>query len=194
MNAVIPVCLCFLGLAIPSVARAQEDLVSKTYEIGEAGAKKSFTLKFPKTWENQPVSNNLRLAQFKIPGGTAETSAELSIFPTFGGTATENINRQIATFQSQGRQLVTKKGTCEQGDYVLADLTGTWNKPVGPPVQGRTEPVAGQRMLYVILTLKSGGNVFLKLVGPEKTVTDAAAPLRTSFGGDTAKEADFKLE
>jgi gluconolactonase len=48
-------------------------------------------------------------------------------------------------------------------------------------------------MLGVILNIKGKGNYFLKLAGPHKTVSAAAAQLRASFGGNEKEEKEFKI-
>jgi gluconolactonase len=85
------------------------------------------------------------------------------------------------------------QGTGATGEYVVVELTGTYNKPVGPPVQGRTEPASGFKMLGVIVKLNPGGNYFLKLTGPEKTVDAAAAELRGTIGGNAEEETEYLL-
>lgn len=189
---------CLLNLAVAQAqpaAPAQPETVSKTFNIGEAGAKRDLTFKFPKAWEERPASSNLRLGEYRIkPVEGDKDPADLAIFPPFGGTVQQNLDRQLQAFQAAERKAVFKKGESPLGAYVLADISGTYNKPVGPPIQQKTEPVTGQRMLYVVLSLKAGGNVFLKLTGPDKTVAQSAAALRASFDADAAKETDYKPE
>jgi gluconolactonase len=48
-------------------------------------------------------------------------------------------------------------------------------------------------MIGVIAKTTAGGNYFLKLTGPERTVDAAAAPLRQTFGGDASAETEYKL-
>ena len=73
-------------------------------------------------------------------------------------------------------------GKCPQGDYVLVDLRGTWNKPIGPTIQQKTVEMPDARVLSVILTIKDQGNYFLRLTGPEKTVSANADALRRPSG------------
>lgn len=151
-------------------------------------------LQVPKTWKQQQVTSNLRLAQFAIePVEGDEDVTEMVVFPPFGGSVAENVKRWIAQFEPEGRAVTMTQGEAEQGKYVLVDLTGTYNKPDGPPILRKTKPTPGYRMVAVMFTAKAGGNYFLKLTGPEKTVAAAIDAFRQSFGGDASKEEKYEL-
>ena len=155
---------------------------TKTVKAGD------LRLQIPGNWKQGEPSNNLRLAQFEIPAakGDAE-AAELVVSGPFGGSDEANISRWIGQFAAEERKSTVSKGKCDQGDYVVMELSGTYNKPDGPPFLRKTKPAPGSRMLGAILKLK-GGNYFLKLTGPDKTVAAAADAFRASFGGDKTKE------
>lgn len=151
------------------------------------------TLEVPAAWEKQKPSSNLRLGQFAIPAAEGDAEgAELAIFPPFGGSVRQNVDRWIQQFESQGREMKATQGDCPQGKYVFIELTGTYKKPVGPPFLQQTEPAPGYKMLGVILTAKSG-NFFLKLTGPKNTVAQAAAAFRRSFGAQADKETRYEF-
>jgi len=184
--------LCSLALACTfTTSILAED---KEVEVVEVKAQ-NITLSVPTTWKKEEPSNNLRLAQFSIPAVEGDNdSAELVVFPPFGGSIRANVDRWIAQFESEGRKLKMSQGVCEQGDYVLVDLTGTYKKPDGPPFRRKTIAAPGYRMLATILTAKGGGNYFLKVTGPEKTVKAAVDAFRTSFGADADKEKPYEEE
>ena len=151
-------------------------------------------LSVPAAWTQEEPANRLRLAQFAIAAVEGEMEqAELVISGPFGGSDTQNIDRWLGQFDAGERKLVMTQGTSPQGEYVVVDLSGTYQKPVGPPVAGRTEPAPGDRMLGVILKTKGNGNYFLKLTGPSKSVAGAAESLRYAFGGDPDAETEYKL-
>jgi len=155
---------------------------SKSFESGE------LKLAIPTRWIQGKPANRLRLAQFEIPAAEGDAEAgELVVSGPFGGTDEANIDRWVGQFEADGRTQATSKGTGSLGDYVVVELTGTYKKPIGPPIAGKNEPVSGYRMLGAILKLKDG-NYFLKLTGPDKTVAAAATEFRSSFGGDVTKE------
>ncbi|REJ71903.1 MAG: SMP-30/gluconolactonase/LRE family protein [Planctomycetota bacterium] len=152
-------------------------------------------LVIPSAWQAEAPANRLRLAQFAVPGEEEdeETAGEFVVFPPFGGSATDNIKRWIDQFDPEDRKLAMYEGQAPQGDYILVQLDGTYFKPVGPPIQRKTEPTEGMRMLAVIFSAEAGGNFFLKLTGPEATVDAAGEAFRKTFGGDSDGETEYTL-
>lgn len=165
----------------------------KTVEL-KAGDLK---LKVPATWKSEDPMSQFRLAQVRIPAVEGDKEdGELTIF-NFGGAAggiSANVKRWIDQFEAEGRNVKLSEGKLEGGKYVLAEVTGTYNKPVGPPIQRQSKATPGSRMLSVILELEGRGTYFLKFTGPDKTVAKAAESFRSSFGGELKKEAEFKLK
>lgn len=154
------------------------------------------TLKVPASWKQQEPSNNLRLGQFQIPAVEGDKEpAELTIFNFgAGGGVNSNLQRWVDQFQPDERKTKMTQGKCAMGDYVLADISGTYKKPIGPPIQGKTEPMPNARMLGVILSMEKKGLYFLKLTGPDKTVAAAKAAVRTAIGAKDSDEKPFELE
>ena len=85
----------------------------------------------------------------------------------------------------------TWSGSSTQGQYFLADVKGTYNKPIGPPIAGKTQPTTGQRMLAVILITPTKKTYFLKMTGPETTITSREQVLRDAFGANREKEKKY---
>ena len=189
------VLLAVLGLAVSSLLAADKPEKKAAKKAAAKPVKlRDITLTVPSTWQQEKPRSRLRAGQFKLPPVKGDKeAAELAIF-FFGGTgggADANIRRWIGQFQAEGRKMKVLSGESSQGPYLLLDLTGTYNQPIGPPIQRRTKPMKGARMLAVILAIKGKGNYFLKLTGPMKTVTAAATPLRQSFGADPKKEKPY---
>lgn len=158
---------------------------------------KDLKLVVPAAWKQEEPSNNLRLGQFKIdPVEGDKEAAELVIssFAGGGGGVDANLKRWINEFSPQGRKVKLSKGESEQGVYYLCDLTGTYNKRVGPPIAGKTAPVPGSRALEIILQVPDKNIYFLKLTGPEKTVGAAEAALKQSIGADPKSEEPYELK
>ncbi len=175
------------GVIVQTVAEEK----AKTVEV-KAG---DITLTVPESWESQPPSNNLRLAQFRIPNVAGETAeAELVVFPPFGGSVNDNVVRWIRQFDPQGIKLKMTQGQGGLGTYYYVDVAGTYKKPDGPPFLRKTIDAPDHRMLAVMLTVENRGNYFLKLVGPAKTVAAAEAAFRNSFGAKADSEKEYKLE
>ena len=158
---------------------------------------RDITLNVPETWKQITPTSRFRAGQFAIPAVDGDKeAAELVIF-TFGGGGggvDANVKRWTGQFQAKGRKTKTTTGKSRLGEYVLVDLTGTYNKPIGPPVQRKTKATPGSRMLGVILAIEKKGNYFLKLTGPEKTVTAATKAFRKSFGANASKEKEYKSD
>jgi gluconolactonase len=158
---------------------------------------KGVMLAVPSDWKQEEPSNRLRLAQFKVnPAEGDKEPAELvvSSFDGGGGGVDPNLKRWIGQFEANGRQSKTTMGESSQGKYYVSDLTGTYKKPDGPPVAGKTKPVPGSRSIGVILEAADKNIYFLKLTGPEKTVTAAADGFRKSFGGTADKETAYEVK
>lgn len=174
------------------VAIAQEKAKeTQTIEV------KDIKLTVPKAWKSEKPSNNFRVAQFKIDAAEGDKEgAELVItqFGGGGGGIDDNIKRWVNQFEAKDRKSKVTKGKSAQGEYIVADVTGTYLKPDGPPFAQKTKPTPGSRVINVMLIVEDKGSYFFKLAGPEKTVTGAANELRTSFGGKTDDEKEYKAQ
>jgi len=175
-------------------------LVSSTFSFAADELKEAkvgdITLKTPASWKQSEPTSNLRLAQFEIPAADGDKeAAELAIFSFGGGGGVQaNIDRWVDQFSVEGRKSKVTSGKSAIGQYVIADVTGTYKKPVGPPILRKTEALPGARMLAVILAVDGKGNYFLKLTGESATVSAAADAFRASFGGKEADEKAFAAE
>ncbi|MBC8354766.1 MAG: hypothetical protein H8E66_22530 [Planctomycetes bacterium] len=175
-------------------------LVATTFTFAADEVKDSkvgeITLKTPASWKQSKPTSNLRLAQFEIPAAKdGKEAAELAIFSFGGGGGVQaNVDRWVGQFYSEGRKSKVTSGKSDIGQYVVVDVTGTYKKPVGPPILRKTEALKDARMVAVILAVEGKGNYFLKMTGEEVTVSAAAEALRTSFGGKEADEKALEAE
>lgn len=154
------------------------------------------TLTVPADWKQQPPANRLRLAQFSIPaaeGDKQPTEMVVSFFGGTGGGVDANIGRWIGQF-ADGRKATVTKGTSKQGPYYYVDVHGTYKMPIGPPIQGKTQDLPNARMLGIILEREGQGNYFLKMAGPDKTVSAQADALRASIAGDKQSEKPYEVK
>jgi hypothetical protein len=174
-------------------AKETKAVETKTVEVEIKGGLK---LNVPETWKQGKPSSRLRLAQFAIPAVKGDTDeGELALFNFgAGGSAKANIDRWIGQFQSDEREVKIKEGDIETGKYFFVEITGTYNKPIGPPIAGKTTAAPGSRMLGVILGIEDKGIYFLKMTGPDKTVAAEATALRKSFGADGKKEKEVDFD
>ncbi|QDT44342.1 hypothetical protein Pan241w_44510 [Gimesia alba] len=180
-----------LSLAIYACTVEAAEKDEKTNEVKI----KDITLKVPATWKSAPPSNNLRLAQFEIPAVKGDKEPAELVISSFGGTGggvSANITRWIGQFASEGRKVKVTQGESKDGKYVFADLTGTYNKSIGPPFLRKTKAVPDSQMLGVILAVEGKAYYFLKLTGPKKTVSSVADEFRASFGANAKEEKPFE--
>ena len=177
--------------AADETAKKKEDKAAppavKTREV----KMRFLTLDVPESWKQRESTSDMRLGELEIPAAEGDKEPADLIVYYFGaqgaGTRKANIDRWIGQFEAEGRQSKVLTGKARAGEYSLVDVTGTYQKPVGPPVARKTTPMSGARMLAVILATKDG-DVYLKLTGPAKTVARAAADLRRAIGADPAAE------
>ena len=192
MRGFRPICIPACLILAAQLAPADEASQTQTVEID------SFKLTVPETWkatEPTPAQRQFRKAQFEIPAVEGDSEpAELVIFyfgPQGGGGVGPNIERWVGQFDAKGRKAKITTGDSDQGKYVFVDISGTYNKPIGPPIQQKTEAMPGARMLGVILEVGDDGSYFFKLAGPERTVTAAATDLRNSIGAKAENEREY---
>jgi hypothetical protein len=149
------------------------------------------TLTVPTTWKNTPPANRLRKGQFNLPPAKGEKDPVEMVIYEFGGgggNVTANIRRWYGQFQAKA-DIKVFQGTSPQGPYIVVDITGIYNMPIGPPIQRKTKALANARMLAVILNVKAKKKVYyLKAAGSMKTVNAHAAAIRAAFGADLKKE------
>ena len=176
--------------AVLPADRARADDKTVEVKLGE------LTMNVPASWKQQQPKSNLRLGQFEIPAAEGdEEVGELAIFNFgSGGGVDANVRRWIGQFQEKDRQVKLTKGEARQGQYVFVELSGTYNKPDGPPILRKTKPAPDYRMLGVILAMEKKGVYFLKMTGQDKTVAAAAAGLRSAIQADAKKEKPFELD
>jgi gluconolactonase len=156
----------------------------------------ALAMKVPATWKASESPSRFRLAEFALPAAEGDSEGgELVVFyfgEGQGGGVAANVERWIGQFDAKDRKVRVVEGkAAATGVYTLVDAFGTYLKPIGPPVAGRTEPRPGWRMLAAIVPTRQG-DYFLKLTGPEKTVSAQAEAFRTAFGADPASEKEVK--
>jgi cyclophilin family peptidyl-prolyl cis-trans isomerase len=159
---------------------------------------KGLTLYLPKAWKTQETTSNMRVGQYDIPAVEGDKESAQLIVYYFGkqgaGPIDANLSRWIGQFKPEGRSAKASQSTSTQGKYVMVNIAGTYNKPVGPPVQRKSEAQAGSRMVGVIVQTSEAGAFYLKLAGPDKTVTASIDALRAAFGGDAKTEMPYELK
>src|SRR5262245_33688037 len=184
--------LVLLAIAARADDAKAEKGAAKTKEV-KAG---KITLAVPASWEQKPQGNRMRLAELEVPAAEGDREpGEFVVFYFEGGAGgvEANVKRWVDQFERDGRKEKIVSGESPQGKYTLVDLTGTYNKSIGPPIQKKSKRLEDWRGLNVMLQTESG-DYFLKLDGPEKTVAAVEKEFRTSFGGKKENEKERKVE
>lgn len=170
---------------------------TKTIKFKDKNSDAELSLAVPADWTQQKPESNLRLGQFQIPAAEGDDQpGELAIFvfPGGGGGVKDNLNRWIKEFSPEGREVKLFKGESSQGPYFLSDITGTYNKRIGPPIAQKTAAVPGSRALGIILQIPDQNSFYLKFTGPAKTVTAAEKAYKKAIGANVDKEEAYELK
>lgn len=151
--------------AIGSIVPAQE-------------AQKPPTLRYkvPAGWVEEERSSSMRVAQYKLPrkeGDTEDASLVLYYFGKGqGGSAAANVERWASQMQQAdgSKAKITEESFTANGLKVtVVDGTGTYVAETAPG-SGEFLNKPGFRMRAAVIETPNG-SYYVKLVGPEKTVT-----------------------
>lgn len=126
------------------------------------------SFKTPDGWTAEQPSSSMRVAQYKLPGEAGDASLVVFYFGQGqGGKIEDNFERWVGQMQQTRDKAKTENLTVNGMPVTLLDVTGTYS---GDTMGGTSAPQPNSRMRAgVIETAK--GNYFIKLVGPEKTIT-----------------------
>ena len=154
-------------------------------------------LNVPEAWKQKPQVRDPRVVEFEVPPAEEDKdSGEFVVF-YFGkqgaGGVQANIDRWIGQLEEEGRKVRIATGESTDGKYTLVDLTGTYNKSIGPPIKKNTKRLPGWRVLNAVIETEAGP-YFLKLDGPEKLVAAVEDDFRAVFGGKKETEKERKAK
>jgi hypothetical protein len=140
-----------------------------------AGAPGDLQFKAPDGWVSEPPSNNMRAAQYRLPGegGAGEASLVVFFFGTGqGGPVQANLDRWVGQMQQPDGspskdKARTEKLTVNGMNVTLLDVTGSYtDSGMGG---GSPQKVQDARMRAAVYETAKG-NYFVKLTGPRQTV------------------------
>ena len=188
------------GVALP-LARAEEPAkpadAAKTSESGKTHTVTRLGVKMtvPESWKSKETKSNVHLMQFSIPKGDGDkedTEVNVWYFGLNGaGGINQNFQRWIDEFDPKDHKLKITTGKCPAGDYILMDISGTWNRPIGTPEGGLKIVRTTGREIAVGLKGRQG-EYFFRLLGPETTVAANLDAFRTAVNADAKTEKDYK--
>jgi hypothetical protein len=147
--------------------------------IGAMKAESEAGLKWtaPADWTSQG-SAPFRVVTWSVPAAPGSDKAECIVYffgQGQGGSVEANLDRWKGQFSQDGKPANAKiaKRTVHGVNMTTIDLTGTYTATGGQVKEGQG-PIPGYRM---IATVAEGptGNLFIRFIGPEKTVTASLA-------------------
>lgn len=138
---------------------------------------KGLTFKAPTTWKRTPPASQMRLAQLQIdPAEGDKEPAELQVFafPGGAGSVQANVDRWQGQFQDkEGNRpkVVSEKRKGKNADVTFVEVAGRYVAAVRPGSSEKLDK-PDYRLLGAIVVTPDVA-YFLKMVGPEKTMTAA---------------------
>ena len=141
-------------------------------------ARKPATLRYkvPAGWVDEERSSSMRVAQFKLPRTAADTEDASLILYYFGkgqgGTASANVERWASQMQQPdgSKAKITEDSFTANGlKITTVDGAGTYVAETAPG-SGKFLNKPGFRLRAAVIETPNG-SYYVKLVGPEKTVT-----------------------
>jgi hypothetical protein len=133
-------------------------------------------LKFarPADWKWVEVTSPMRKAQLKVPGATADQSADITFFhfgSGAGGDVHANTQRWLAQFKGSDAAGKTEPQEIAGTKVTLVSTEGTFSSgmPGGPSTQLENYALLGA------IVEGPEGNVFVKMTGPAALVKESRA-------------------
>lgn len=126
------------------------------------------TFKAPEGWVSEQPTSSMRVLQYKLPGDAGDANLVVFFFGQGqGGPVQDNFDRWIGQMQQTRDKAKTENLTVNGMPVTLLDVSGTFS---GDMMSGSQSPQPNSRMRAGVIESPKG-NYFIKLVGPEKTVT-----------------------
>lgn len=145
-------------------------------------ARAALTYDAPAQWKPQPASSSMRLAQFVLTRADGDAEDATAVIFFFGKGQGGGVDDNLERWASQMVQPGGKPGTRQQAKttsftanglkVTTLDLASAYAGGMGSG-QG---PSPGRSRMKAAVVETPGGNYFIRVLGPEKTVTkwDAA--------------------
>jgi hypothetical protein len=154
--------------------------VANTVSTSQNSTQSSGELKFkvPEGWVTEKPSSSMRVGQYRLPkveGDADDASLVLYFFGTGqGGNVSDNIDRWINQIEQPDGHPSKDKAKVESltvngMKVTTVDVSGTYTAQMSPGSDARHNESNQRLRAAVIETPK--GNYFVKLIGPEKTIT-----------------------
>lgn len=131
----------------------------------------------PAGWTSQG-SAPFRVVTYSVPAAPGSEKAECIVYffgAGQGGSVQANLERWKGQFSRNGKPAEAKvtERTVHGVKVTTIDLAGTYTA-TGGQVKERQGPLAGYRLVASVAE-GAGGNIFIRFIGPEKTVAAGLA-------------------
>jgi len=131
----------------------------------------------PAGWTSQGPAP-FRVVTYSVPAAAGSVKAECIVYffgPGQGGSVEANLARWKGQFSRNGKPAEAKvaKRAVHGVPVTTIDLGGTYTATGGQVKEGQG-PQSGYRMLAAVAE-GPGGNIFIRFIGPERTVTAGQA-------------------
>lgn len=128
----------------------------------------------PAGWVAEERSSSMRVAQYKLPRATGDTEDASLVLYYFGkgqgGSVTANVDRWRSQMQQPEGAKSSEEGFNANGlKITMVDVAGTYVAETAPG-SGTFHNKPGYRLRAAVVETPNG-SYYVKLVGPEKTVT-----------------------
>lgn len=160
-----------LGWAAAAALMLGADAPKRTIDVG------GLTFKAPESWKSVPTASQMRRAQLKVePVKGDDFAAELVVFafPGGAGSVDANVKRWQAQFKdADGNppRVESKKVKGKNVEVTRVEIAGHYFPSRFPGLPPEPERPNARLLGAIVITDRVG--YFLKMVGPDKTMTTA---------------------
>ena len=153
-------------------------LIAVVCAVSVASQQSSLKFRIPAGWIEEERTSSMRVAQYRLPrveGDTEDASLVLYYFGQGqGGSTAANIERWVSQIKQEDGSASKDKAKDEQLEanglkVATVDIVGTYVAETSPG-SGTLHNKPGYRLRAAVVETPKG-SYFVKLVGPEKTVT-----------------------
>lgn len=142
--------------------------------LNTAFQKSSLKFTVPAGWVEEERTSSMRVAQYRLPKAAPDTEDASLVLYYFGqgqgGSATANVERWVSQMKQAEGSSPKQEGWEVNGLKVTTvDVSGTYVAETAPG-SGTFHNKPGYRLRAAVVETPSG-SYYVKLVGPEKTVT-----------------------
>lgn len=164
--------------AIDKIPRPEPDASGKI-DLG------AITMQVPEGWTFEKPRALMRRAQFNVPGSDGEAESVVFFMGTAGaGSEQANIDRWIAQFTHKDGSQVVDVTPVEKKvagfDVTQIEVGGEYNGGMTPG--GQPGEATSERRLIAAIVATPKGPYYIKLLGPDATVTEARQPFNEMIG------------